>query len=200
MKLKCNASRSSQLLICCYPNMQVKWLVLALIGHHIQSVQDCLRSKSFDAMQGHMGHGRRHHGCHNPPMRHITQETSMEDGGNPQWLLMLSIWGGHHLKAYSREALLSPKGRLSYRANRPTKISPSKANEKVWRVKSSNAEILECDKQKEIEKLVVGNLATSNGDIVIVSRVPWLMIMRRARARPNQGIPNILNLSGVLPV
>ena len=71
-RVKLSASESSQLLICCYPNVQVKRSVLALIGHHIRSVQDRFRSKSFDAMQGHMGHGHRHHGCHNPPMHHIT--------------------------------------------------------------------------------------------------------------------------------
>ena len=68
----------------------------------------------------------------------------------------------------ARKRLYYPtQGRLSYGANRPTKNSPSKANKKVWRVKSPNAEISECDKQKEIKKAVVGNLATSNGDIVI---------------------------------
>ena len=34
MKLKCNASGSSQLLICCYPNMLISRLVPALNGHH----------------------------------------------------------------------------------------------------------------------------------------------------------------------
>ena len=57
---------------------------------------------------------------------------------------------------------------MSYGANRPIKNSPSEANKKVWRVKSPNAEISECDKQKEIKRPVVDNLATSNGDIVIV--------------------------------
>ena len=71
-RVKLSASESSQLLICCYPNMQVKRPVIALLGHHIRSVQDLFRSKNFDAMQGHMGHGHRHHGCHNPPMHHIT--------------------------------------------------------------------------------------------------------------------------------
>ena len=71
----------------------------------------------------------------------------------------------------ARERLYYPtQGHLSYGANRPTKNSPSKANKKVWRVKSPNAEISECDKQKEIKKAVVGNLATSNGDIVIVQQ------------------------------
>ena len=71
----------------------------------------------------------------------------------------------------ARERLYYPtQGCLSYGANRPTKNSPSKANKKVWRVKSPNAEISECDKQKEIKKPVVGNLATSNGDIVIVQQ------------------------------
>ena len=60
------------------------------------------------------------------------------------------------------------QGRLSYGANRPTKISPSKTNKKVWRIKSPNVQISECDKQKEIKRPVVDNLATSNGDIVIV--------------------------------
>ena len=73
------------------------------------------------------------------------------------------------LRRPARERLYYPtQGRLSHGANRPTKISPSKANKKVWRVKLPNAEISECDKQKEIKKPVVGNLATSNGDIVIV--------------------------------
>ena len=71
----------------------------------------------------------------------------------------------------ARERLYYPtQGRLSYGANRPTKNSPSKANKKVWCVKSPNAEISECDKQKEIKRPIVGNLANSNCDIVIVQQ------------------------------
>ena len=39
----------------------------------------------------------------------------------------------------------------------------------MWHIKSPNAEISECDKQ-EIKKTIVGNLANSNGDIVIVQQ------------------------------
>ena len=64
----------------------------------------------------------------------------------------------------------------------------------MWRVKSSNAEISECDKQKEIKEPIVGNLANSEGDIVIVQECSMV-----DDHDPNLGIPNILNLSGVLP-
>ena len=60
------------------------------------------------------------------------------------------------------------QGRLSYGANRPIDCFPSKANKKVWRIKSPNVQISECNKQKEIKRLIVGNQANSNGDIVIV--------------------------------
>ena len=87
--MKLGASESSQLLICCYPSMPVKWTVLVLIGHQLQDVQDYFRKK-VDTMQGYMGH-------HHSPMRHITWEASMVAGDCRQWLLLLFIWGGQHL-------------------------------------------------------------------------------------------------------
>ena len=78
-------------------------------------------------------------------------------------------WAAPRRPAHER-LYYSTQGCSSHVANRPTKISPSKVNKKVWRVKSPNAEISERDKQKEIKEPIVGNLANSNGDIVIVQQ------------------------------
>ena len=71
----------------------------------------------------------------------------------------------------------------------------------MFRAKSANVEISESDKQKEIKELTFeDNPANYNGDIIHIYQGIIVMITRLAQARPNLGIPNILNLSGVLPV
>src|ERR1041385_2794589 len=191
--MKLGASESSQLLICCYPSMPIKWPVLSLIGHQFQSVQDHLRKK-FDAMQGHMGH-------HHPSMRHITWEASTVVGGSRQWALMLFIWGGQHLIGLLVGGFLILQKAIL--------IKVIVGHRKVFRAKSIKKcgvlshmvrkfQNLTCGRRSKGRLLIIWLILMMT--LLLLSRIPWLMIMRLAQVRPSTGIPNVLNLSGVLPV